>query len=415
MGRSNADVEQRRCRERRAAAVELPGLAVARVLESTAWAVSTARVKEDQRRAGAQRDLTVEAGIAQALLLAREQAVDRPGVGDRAAVDRRRQRRDARIARVEKQQALVREDRGQRAGERGRHGTARPIVGAQDRQDLARRRRLAGEIRERVEQRRDLGAEPAMRHRRPLQLGRAFGQRHPQRSAGSPGDGTGGDLGEVVVLGLQPEQGDAAHARLGFDGARGGDRGRGLVECVKRAEEQPHLLATHHHRSVPARQSFQVAVARGAGGQRCLLLGERGQQCRIDPPRRRLARRRHPHRALAEVAWQERRRGRFTGEVRRRECAAHRRTRIYPAPARRRARGVSFTCQQHGFFVTFAAPSVIPTPAPFCCVTNSSGDSRTLSSGDSRTLSSGDSRTLPCKKLLYARLLLWRCPAACSR
>ena len=190
---------------------------------------------------------------------------------------------------------------------------------AQKGDDLARRGRLSGEIGERVEQPRDLGAEPAMRHRGSLQLGRPVGQRQPHRRPVACGDGTAGDLGEVVVFGLQPEERHAAHARFVLDGTRGGDRRRCLVKRVERAEEKSHLLPADDHRGAPTRQSFQIPVPRRARGQRRLLLGERREQRRVDLPLRRLARGRDPHRALAEVAGQERRRGRITGEVRGRE------------------------------------------------------------------------------------------------
>ena len=214
--------------------------------------------RRGERRPAAQpardRDLRVEAGRGERRARAR-----RAGASIAPALTAAPPRRPApparatpRLARIEDQQPVVGEQRRQHAGEGGRQRPARDVVRAQQGQRLvaaapadraARRARRAGRPR-------PARARGARSRRAPSPAARRASAQ-PDRLAVGPRDGRRRDLGEVVILRLQPEQRHAAHAGLGRQRARDRDRRRRLVEAVERPEEQARPAGRSRRPRVP--------------------------------------------------------------------------------------------------------------------------------------------------------------------
>ena len=116
-----------------------------------------------------------------------------------------------------------------------------------------------------------------------------------------------GDLGPVVVLGVDPEDRDHRHALLPADARGQPEGGDGLEQCVKRAAEQAGLLTGHDSHGGRIGQ----ALGGGSCSVRCIapcLLGgdDRGQfgtRPRVRALRRHLGR---PRLRLRRIAGEER-------------------------------------------------------------------------------------------------------------
>jgi hypothetical protein len=260
-------------------------------------------VEEHQRAALAHGDLLVEAGRGQRRPPRRQARLERVGRPQRRAVERRRRRRGACVARIEEEQPLVREQRRHDAGERGGHARARPVVRAQQRQRLVRRGARRQRLRQARQQRLDLGPQRALGHGGARQALVPRGQGQLDGRAVGAHDRRRRDLREVVVLGLQPEERHAAHARLPLQppGVRHGRRG--LVQRVQGPQEQTHLLARHDHGGPPVRQRAQVRVARRRRGEPRILPAQHVEHLRDDARLGRLA---HPRLAIARLTEIER-------------------------------------------------------------------------------------------------------------
>jgi len=132
---------------------------------------------------------------------------------------------------------------------------------------------------ESIQERRDFGAEHPVRERDTVQR-RVVREGQPL-GRGAVGHRARGDLGEVVVLGLEPEQRHAPRARLGGEHSRDRHRGGGLVERVQRPQEQAHLLACRDHDSPWLGQGLEVCVPLRARGESRVLDTDFGKQRRI--------------------------------------------------------------------------------------------------------------------------------------
>ncbi len=243
------------------------------------------------------------------------------GCGQRFPVDRRGQGGDARVTRIEDQEAVVGEQLAERAREGRCDRATHRVVRAEQRQRLPCRRAVTEQLAEPVEQSAHLGWKSTVGDgdaRLAYSLG---GEREGDRSPLGAGDGHRGDLGEVVVLRLQPEKRNAADARLRRQRPGDGDRGGRLVKTVEGPQEEADLLAGGDHRRAPCGQRFDVVRARAAGGEGGLLLAKDRDELGRGAALGRRARARHAVGRCPEVERNERARDRFAGEVRAGECA----------------------------------------------------------------------------------------------
>ena len=287
-----------------------------------------ARVEEHEGTLRADGDLLVEAGGRERGAARAQPRLDDVRLVERVSVDGRGQRRHARLARIEDEQAVAREDRGEQSREGLREGTLGRVVGAHEGRDL-----LAGGAErhaQRVHERDDLGAEPSVRDRDPLPRGGLGGEPQRHGRAVLSRDVTRGDLVEVVVLGLQPVEGHAAHAGLGLERARRRDRRGGLVKGVERPEEQSDLLPRGDDGRLPARERGEARVARRARRQARLLLAQDVDERGVHPTDRGGAGRGHAYGRVAKVARQEGQGARARGGVVREMAAGERSTHRSP-------------------------------------------------------------------------------------
>ena len=198
-------------------------------------------------------------------------------------MDRRDQRGDRRVARVEQHQPLVREQLGQQPGKRRGPSGALPVVPGKPLDVRCAVRQVRQFRGQRFELRRDLAGERGVRDGGAVCGARR--QRQRQRFALRAADLDARDLRQVVVLGLQPEDRDHRPARLRGQRARHANGAGGLVERKQWPEKQPDLLAGHDCRSARG-QRGQVRLARGARREAAILRGERAQQRGGDGTRR---------------------------------------------------------------------------------------------------------------------------------
>jgi hypothetical protein len=215
-----------------------------------------------------------------------ERGGDRLRLEERAPVERPRRLRDRGVARVQEQEPFLGEQLGEHAGEGIDPGRARAVVPREPGQMRGRVRRRAERRRQLGEGAVDLGGERQLGDRDPIFGARRQANGH--RSVGSAAAALG-DLGEIVVLGLEPEHRHHRRARELGEGARDADRRRRLVDGVERAQEQPHLLPGHDRGRAPP-QRRQVGVARRARGQARAQPLEGGAHLGSKGPRRALDR-----------------------------------------------------------------------------------------------------------------------------
>ena len=216
--------------------------------------------------------LRVVAGLLQ---LARALADARGDVGGAArglGVERRGEALEARVRRVEQDEAVVAGERREQAREGFAEGAARPVA-------LAHEPREVGDELARRQQRQQ--ARGRLLHRlveEDAADGLALGVEPGREADAGEAPVAGDDLGRVhlvpvVVLGRHPEDGDG----LGAAGRQAGgelDGRERLVERVERPREEPDLLARHDGDGLGAAQALDVGERLGGSAPRLVRRGE---------------------------------------------------------------------------------------------------------------------------------------------
>lgn len=219
-------------------------------------------------------DLHRVARAGERLRSGREHRGECPRFLEGEAVHGRGEGRQSCVSRVEEDESLVGEEGGQYVGEGSRERGFRAVSPLQQGEEFLRMGfcfQLGAEGGQGGEDARSKVAVGDGRSRRCC-IGKL--ERQATWPSARTWDDTVVNLREVVVLRLEPEDGNTGLASFFLKRARGDDCGCGFVERVQRPQEEAHLLPRHHCHGARLREQREVALPRGTGREARVLRTE---------------------------------------------------------------------------------------------------------------------------------------------